>query len=132
MLEPDHLEPPAGYLAVYGRPLGGGAAKKAPSATMRRQILERQHGSCLYCGLLIGAKVLRGWREVTLRLNWDHFIPHAYLAANPTSNWVAACHVCNRIKGSRMFDTVIEAQQFLRGRRLELGYSRSAIIETSA
>jgi len=116
------------YLAVYGRPITGAARKRKPNAAIRQRILERQGNACLYCDLPIGAHVPRRGKLITLRLNWDHFIPHAYAASNGHDNWVAACHVCNGIKHSKIFNTVIEAQLFIRPRWQELGYERVIVV----
>jgi 5-methylcytosine-specific restriction endonuclease McrA len=123
------LEPDSHYLSIYGRPLGGGSKRRRPSNSVADEILESQRGCCMYCGIAIGARVYRWSAIVVLRLNWDHFVPHSFLAANPTSNWVAACHVCNDIKSSKIFDTVTAARRFVRNRRAELGYSRAAVSE---
>lgn len=123
------------YLAIYGRPLGGGGKRRAPTQLQRGRIMAMQGGACLYCGLPFGRTVARsgaslerrnGKRlpsEVRLRVNWDHFIPYAYLAANPGENWVAACQVCNTIKSARIFDTIRDAQSYILPRRRTLGYA---------
>lgn len=115
------------YLAVYGRPITGAAKRRKPNRTTRQRILDRQGNQCLYCELPIGAKVARRGKTVTLRLNWDHFIPHAYAASNGNDNWVIACHVCNGIKSAQIFDTVMEAQLYIRPRWDQLGYERAAV-----
>lgn len=108
--------------AIYGRAVTGSGLRRTPSATKRNEILEQQAGRCLYCDLRIGSIIRRFGSPVSLRLNWDHFVPYAYGQTNAESNWVAACHVCNGIKGCRMFDTVTDAQAYIRGRRAAKGY----------
>jgi len=115
------------YLLIYGRPITGAARRRKPNATTKARLMKIQGGCCLYCGFPIGAKVMRRGQPVTLRLNWDHFIPHAYAARSPADNWVVACHVCNGIKRTLVFATIIEAQQYIRPRWAELGYEFSAI-----
>src|SRR5690348_10233210 len=83
-----------------------GTRRGRPSAVLRKQMLAKQGHRCLYCDLLFSGTVMRHGRPVVLRLVWDHFVPYAYLVRNPSDNWVAACHVCNAIKGSLMFETV--------------------------
>lgn len=67
-----------------------------------------------------------------LRLNWDHFVPFAYGRTNASANWVAACHVCNGIKSCRVFDTVLEAQEYIRERWAAKGYALERGIEYEA
>src|SRR5690554_5646428 len=109
------------YLAVYGRATGGVDKRRRPSKKMREAILARQDGRCMYCGNKFGWVVRKGNRLVTLRLNWDHFVPYAFCGNNPADNWIAACHVCNGIKGATMFASVVEAQLFIRARWVEKG-----------
>lgn len=116
------------YLVVYGRPITGAGRRRKPNKTIKERIVALQGNRCLYCEMPIGAKVTRRGNTVTLRLNWDHFIPHAYAAANSGDNWVIACHVCNGIKGPSLFDTILEAQLYIRPRWAKLGYERSAVI----
>ncbi len=107
---------------------GSGAARRKPSGALRARLLSKQMNRCLYCDCRFGQAVHRsggrrgGW--VQLRLNWDHFIPYAYSGANPQDNWVAACHICNGIKGPRMFDTVREASEWILARWVEKGIDR--------
>jgi len=106
----------------------GGATqhgRRSPKVATRREILAKQNNRCLYCDLPFGTEILRTGRKgrlVTLRLNWDHFIPYAYCLNNPHDNWVAACHVCNGIKGPRIFDTIADARRYIQNKALENGY----------
>jgi hypothetical protein len=101
---------------------GGGAARRKPGKAVRDRILKRQGDRCLYCEHKFGDTVWRRGQQVTLRLNWDHLIPYAYLAANPDDNWVAACHVCNGIKSSAIFQSVQEARDYILARAAGKGY----------
>ena len=118
----------ASYLAIYGRPIGGGAVRRRPSNVIKAEITEAQGGCCLYCGLLIGSLVRRKGRTSATRTAWDHFMPYAYTVSNPRSNWVLACHICNGIKHSKIYETVREAQFAIRSRWLELGYEHVSAI----
>lgn len=109
------------YLAIYGRPVSGAAERRSPTARDRRIAFRKQDGKCLYCDERIGNFVDRRGKAVRLRPNFDHFIPFAYSAANRSSNWVLACHLCNAIKTCKVFDTVGEAQRYVQARRVELG-----------
>lgn len=113
---------------TYAHAVTGSGQRKRPSAKIRQAALKRQRNRCLYCGHKFGTVVQRTRRgrgrnrTATLRINWDHFVPYAYGLTNGAHNWVAACHVCNNIKSCRMFDTVREAQAFVRARWAEKGY----------
>jgi hypothetical protein len=49
-------------------------------------------------------------------------IPYSYLQANPETNWVASCQICNGIKGDRMFDTPEDVCEYVNRRRTRLGW----------
>lgn len=116
--------PPGDWrLRVYGRgPSTGVTTRQRPRLAERNRAVELQDSRCLYCELPIGTAIWRNSRTVILRTNWDHFIPYAYLARNPGSNWVLACHVCNIIKSCRMFDTVQQAREAILPTREAKGY----------
>lgn len=107
-------------LLITGAGFSGGGRRKYPPAFVRARVLERQGGLCLYCDQPFGGTVLRRGRPVRLRLNWDHFVPLAYLAANPGHNWVAACHLCNTMKSYYIFTTVQNVRDHVEGRRRAL------------
>ena len=121
-------EPDEHYLSIYGRPVGGGAGRSKPNLTLKREILAKQNGCCLYCGLAFGSYIRRRGRTTQTKVNWDHFIPYSYLYANPQTNWVAACNICNAIKHNKIFETLAEAQRLIGNRRFELGYETVADI----
>jgi hypothetical protein len=119
---------PAGdwRLSVYGRgPSNGASTRSYPRLTERKRAIERQDNRCLYCEIPIGTAIWRRSQTVILRTNWDHFIPYAYLARNPSTNWVLACHVCNRIKSCRMFDSVQAAREAILPNRTSKGYEEA-------
>lgn len=106
----------------------GSGQRRPPSSEIRQRILSRQKNRCLYCENTIGSQVRRGSRTVILQLNWDHFVPYAYGRTNPDANWVAACHVCNNIKSSRMFETVARARLFIVERWQAKGYAINPVL----
>lgn len=112
--------------SVYpGHAITGSGRKRAPGATVRRRITARQEGRCLYCRFPIGSVVTRHRRTydtLTLRAEWDHFVPFGYSQTNGGDNWVLACHVCNGIKWAHMFATLEEAREWIATRRAERGY----------
>jgi hypothetical protein len=109
------------YLKIYGRPIGG-SRRTRPTLRQRTAIRDRQHDRCLYCGFPIGTLVFKRGVQMELRAAYDHFIPHAYAHSNRSDNWVLACHVCNGIKWAKVFNTVNEAQLYIRERRRERRY----------
>lgn len=66
--------------------------------------------------------VLRDGDPVRLLLNWDHFVPYVHSQNNHGVNFLAACHVCNGIKGDRCFGTVDEAKSYIIAQRIAKGY----------
>ncbi|WP_431781744.1 HNH endonuclease [Streptomyces chumphonensis] len=109
--------------AVYGRSqISGIDTRRAPRAAERARLIAEQGNRCLYCDIPIGAVIRRWDKPVTLRLNWDHFAPYAYVARNPRDNWVLACHICNNVKRGRLFKTVQEAREAILPERIAKGY----------
>jgi hypothetical protein len=101
------------------------STRSRPNVATQRQILAKQNDRCMYCDLPFGTEILRQGRRgrlVTLRINWDHFVPYSWCATNPNDNWVAACHVCNGLKGPRRFETVGEARRYITNKALDKGY----------
>jgi hypothetical protein len=85
-------------------------------------VLGKQGHRCFYCELEFGSTYLHGGKERVRRINWDHFVPFAYLQSNPAANWVAACNVCNGIKHSRIFYDREEARQIISAEARSRGY----------
>lgn len=96
--------------------------RKTPTANEKQRILNAQENRCFYCGVRFGAYRTRHGKPVLIKVNWDHKLPFAYSQNNKTSNFVAACHVCNGIKSSHIFKTVSEAQVYLKDIRRKKGY----------
>lgn len=117
-------------LAVYGARSSQGAYRKRPRQIDQQQIVAIQGNECLYCGIPIGTRIWRKVRArrsnqgltVVLQRQWDHFVPYAFLEQNPSANWVLACHICNRIKSARMFNTIAEARGVILPERESRGY----------
>ncbi|MCJ2531206.1 MAG: HNH endonuclease [Candidatus Thermoplasmatota archaeon] len=87
--------------------------RKGPSQQRKREIRELQEECCFYCGRRFGSYVYRGFNLVWLRVHFDHVVAYAYSRNNYSDNFVAACHICNGLKGSKMFETVDQAKAFL-------------------
>jgi hypothetical protein len=43
---------------------------------------------CIYCHWEFGSWISKRSRPIQLRIHWDHWVPHAYLQANPAHNFV--------------------------------------------
>ncbi len=87
--------------------------RKGPSVQRKQELRELQGGCCFYCGRRFGSYVYRGFKLVWLRVHFDHVVAYAYSRNNYPDNYVAACHICNGLKGSKMFETVDEAKAYL-------------------
>lgn len=105
------------------RPTSVATGKRTrPSKPLQKAILEEQKNRCFYCQFEFGTIFRRHNKPFALKLNWDHFIPYSYSLANATDNWVAACHICNGIKGCLVFSTADRARTFVNERREAKGY----------
>jgi hypothetical protein len=119
-------------MEVYSaRGLNTAKERKQPRRGDQRRILAVQGNVCLYCAIPIGTVIARQMHRstgyiwtttVTLQRNWDHFVPFAFLIQNPDTNWVLACHVCNRAKRNQMFETVNDARRVILPIREQRGY----------
>ena len=69
----------------------GHPSRRPISRKLKDAILIAQTGRCAYCNAGLDEQ----------QIQWDHFIPFAYVQANYDDNWVAACAPCNNYKGSR-------------------------------
>jgi len=83
-----------------------------PPPKIKQKILRFQNYQCVYCG-----QSLRGKTGI----EWDHFVCYAYSANNSEHNFVAACRLCNQLKGAMLFPTMREAQIYIRQKRLQKG-----------
>lgn len=96
--------------------------RKTPPTKDRRRILAEQDYRCIYCEQAFGATRFRSGKPVLLKLNWDHSIPYTYNADNRAINFVAACHVCNGLKGDLIFRDLEDARLHLSNKRKEKNY----------
>jgi 5-methylcytosine-specific restriction endonuclease McrA len=69
-----------------------------------------QDEKCADCDRFFGSLVLMDGKFVTLYAEPEDFIPRARRLNNSPSNIVAACQVCNDLKGSREFATIEDAR----------------------
>lgn len=91
-----------------------------PSLRKQREILEKQDNRCLYCNKPFGTPYYRNGKMLFTKLNFDHLVPFAYSKINK-DNFVAACHICNGIKSSKVFDTVEETFHYIEYQRKKKG-----------
>ena len=87
----------------------------------REKQLEAQDYKCFYCERTFGSTVFRSGRSIKLRIHYDHMVPYSLSQNNQASNFVAACHICNSIKSDFCFQTVEEAQIYIRQKWVEKG-----------
>jgi len=76
----------------------------------REEILAQQNFCCFYCDRRFGKTVYRKGKPIALKINYDHQVPFAYGQNNSADNFVAACHICNAIKSSMLFDSIDKAR----------------------
>lgn len=77
------------------------------TANEKNLILERQRYKCIYC-------------DVDLReqdVHFDHFVPFSFtFTMAKIGDYVATCKDCNLLKANRMFDSVEDVRNDLRGK----------------
>lgn len=56
-------------------------------------------------------------KHVVLLVRWDHMVPYSYRQTADGKAFVAACQICNGLKGSKMFDTVEEVIEFVQTKK---------------
>ena len=99
---------------VLGR-LGLMPLAKPLTSEEGRQVLERDHYRCQYCGL----DGLSNFED-SLVMTVDFVLPRARKGKKDPNNLVAACRACNVIKGSRIFKSFDEAKAYVGQRRAKL------------
>jgi 5-methylcytosine-specific restriction endonuclease McrA len=94
-----------------------------PPKNLLVKAVAAQDEHCGYCDRLFGSLVLVDGKLVTLKAVPDHFMPRAKRLNNASSNIVAACQVCNRLKDSRVFASVTQARAVLQAAWRERGWN---------
>ena len=97
--------------------------RRRPTARERREILSDQEHRCLYCGVTFDSRIYHNGKSLRARLEWDHAVPFSFSQNNDGANFVAACHVCNRLKKNYLFRDCEEARIFIQELRERRGYS---------
>jgi 5-methylcytosine-specific restriction endonuclease McrA len=91
------------------------------------KILERDHFRCRYCGLDGKASF-----ENALIMSVDFVMPRAHKGKKDPNNLVACCRACNKIKGTRVYKSFEEAQQYILAQREQLrrSWDRKFVLHT--
>lgn len=97
--------------------------RKQPTALHKRTQLLKQGHRCFYCGTKFGEWFMRKTKLCRITPVWDHVLPFIYSFNNNSENFVAACQLCNSIKGPKVFDSITEAKEYVIKRRAEKGLS---------
>ena len=115
---------PVGHLVIkrYMRVSTPEYVRRGPKRKVKKIILNQQEDRCFYCGVLFGTEGFRHATPIRISHQWDHQLPFSLTQNNQAENFAAACHVCNGLKGSMVFQTLEEAQVWLALRRKDKGY----------
>lgn len=73
----------------------------------RRQVLDRDHYLCQYCG--------------DPAFEVDHIVPYTWSIHNDERNLVASCKRCNLVAGNKVFDSFEQKQKYIIERRNKKG-----------
>lgn len=110
---------------------------KRLSDSVKSRALSLQHNRCYICGVDLLADLwykTRSGRIKKMTVEFDHFIPRSYCASNDLENIYAMCILCNRFKGSKMYEDRDEATRSILSMRESQGlleYYSSIEIEAS-
>lgn len=93
------------------------------SKNLKEHVLRLQEFRCYLCGCSLKDPLWYSkngrWKRV--RVEFDHFIPRSFVATNHLQNIYAMCDIDNRIKSSKMFDTQMEARNYVMDKRRRNG-----------
>ena len=104
-----------------GRGAKGSRQPQVPRTTLAKRVVE-QGNKCKYCDRAFGSCALIDGELERLEARPDHFRPIAERRNDNLSNIFAACHICNRLKSSRLFVDVEEVRAVLQAAWLERGW----------
>lgn len=93
-------------------------------AKEKRDILQAQGNVCFYCGRPFHTPFWHPRRKrvmVTL-IHFDHFVCWDFSRDTSIGNMVAACSICNLLKGSKIFPDADSARAFIKHRIGKKGY----------
>jgi 5-methylcytosine-specific restriction endonuclease McrA len=106
-------------LCRYKRMVAGERRRRPLPKRLKKEILDRQDGKCIYCGRAFGEPYWdkKSNKVRATRANFDHFFPWASGRQSPPENYVAACGACNRTKSDFVFETIEAARKFVLKKR---------------
>lgn len=84
--------------------------RRRPPLAVMRKCLEDQGDRCFYCDRRFGSAYVRGSRIHFRTVHWDHLVPYSLSQDNRSSNFVAACNVCNLAKQDRCYASLEQAR----------------------
>lgn len=96
--------------------------RRQPGKRQQQQILTAQDYRCIYCERTFGAVVYRNSRPTLLRIEWEHLTPFSFSQDNRSSNFAAACQVCNGLKSDLHFTDIWKAKVYIAAKLDEKGY----------
>jgi hypothetical protein len=100
---------------------------KVPNTLVVKRICE-QGERCVYCQRVFGSHVSIDGRIDKLAPTTEHISPRAKKLNNHWDNIAAACQICQRLKSSRSFDSIEQAQTVLQAAWKERGYGDVRLI----
>lgn len=112
-------------------PVRNFVGKRRPSPVCKNLLAKRvaeQNGKGKYCDRHFGSYVLVEGRLDALEAQADHFRPVADRRNDNPSNIHAACHLCNRLKSSRLFSNTAEAREVLQVAWRERGWRTAPVL----
>lgn len=94
------------------------------SASKKEIIIESQDNKCIYCQRPFGTPVYcpKRKRVIIPEIHFDHFVCWSFSRNTSVGNMVAACSICNLIKGDKLFENIDYARAFIMRRRYQKGY----------
>jgi len=95
-----------------------------PAKSVMDELLSEQEHRCFWCGSKFGDDaVAEGRKKRHLTAVWDHVEPYCWQHNNAALNFVAACAICNGIKGSKMFPTIEACRDYVWRKRERKGWA---------
>ena len=114
---------------THHRESSGASVRDIPKCAERAAILEEQDHRCVYCQRLFGSYVFRSTdpKPRQLKIHWDHFVAWSQSLNNQSSNFVAACQLCNGLKSDKFFIDIVSAREYINARLKAKGYSTGSV-----
>jgi len=95
----------------------GKSKRKIISRSTKIAILEMQNNQCYWCGKdLSETCYFRSGKVFSLKTVFDHYIAWAYGRNDNKENIVAACNLCNAIKGDLVFSDENKIRKYIQDR----------------